>query len=522
MGVEIYLLAADSLTQEEWEPAYEKSLDLAQYMGAADLVRETYRGIPYTCLEPVRETVQMGSPCWSASADIHTMQTAERNVLYRRLPLPGTVSGADVLFSALGTFPGDRAWKPLTGKAMVFWGGKTMGHNVHLCLLAVACLLEDLLPGKVTCAGDITRGQYRMVMPSVSRFLGRPVAEPVRCSLPRLWERICAMPLPEEDRVPVLSRLFLGEQDAEYGAFLREHVSPDLLDAFWKSEFSSLPAGSRLFRVKLRDCLTQGFSVRDLGKYISFTGKDGESACREFVLDVLDTEMHVRVKDCSDPARPGMDEQYTYGLGGQAAMMFYPGGCSPRVDRFIPLDSLLEELEDCVGDRCSVRDTAAAWLKEHGQTSAGNSGGSASEDSPDAGDAEDWDIRHSEDLLQFRKGDTVIPALAAGIRRYFDAHRRQLRRGVLREGFLRTPEEQFAFLLTHIDPELLLAKSSWDRIRRRLQENPRALERYGPVVFADLSSREALDICRAVMVNDDFYAWCLKNKDGREEDPDIG
>lgn len=85
-------------------------------------------------------------------------------------------------------------------RVICLWGNKTQAEPYHFYLLAVACMLEHELPGKVAIYGDITRGQCKKAVEIASDLLGEQIELPDRCDLQRLHDRVKKMPLKNQAR----------------------------------------------------------------------------------------------------------------------------------------------------------------------------------------------------------------------------------------------------------------------------------------------------------------------------------
>lgn len=529
VDIRITLLVADTVTQDEWKPAYEKTLQFLETMPVLEIVQDTHKRRPWRYAVPTQERETSEGLCWCAEGDSQTRHSASPNRLYRQLPECRSQPGTDVLLAVLDSEATGKPWELCAHRAWKFWGNETKGDWVHMYLLAVACLLEDLLPGKVTCTGDITRGQYRVVMPWVSSFLGRQVAEPVRCSPTRLWERISAMPVSEEERPELLAKLFIGEPDAEYGAVLREYLSTDSIDALWRKEFAGLTVTSMPYRIVLGNYLQEGFAVRDLKKCDCFCDPDGTPRYDLFVHSVLDTKMFIpgrnaRARGLAFISKEAEKEK-------NRCMWMYLRGSIIRemydslVDRYMPLRDILEEIEECVGEQCNVRDVAAEWLEVLGynmqlieaeeevdeeEAEEAETEEEVTEEEEATGD-EAADIRSCSQFLSYRSGQSISHDLAESLIEYFAMLQKSLHLANPEVRKLLTalpPDEMFDLLLPSCSPKILLMKDDWERIRLTLEANPDSFPRYAALADAYVVSWQGEDFARALMLNDDLYAWC--------------
>ena len=105
-------------------------------------------------------------------------------------------------------------------------------------------MLEHELPGKVVVYGDITRGQCKKAVEIATDLVGEQIEMPDRCDLQRLYDRVKKMPLQRNEVVDAFIVLYLGNQDKEFGGFIRKGFTVEELKLFWSEQFSYSQIGT--------------------------------------------------------------------------------------------------------------------------------------------------------------------------------------------------------------------------------------------------------------------------------------
>ncbi|MDD5833458.1 MAG: hypothetical protein PUC98_08270, partial [Clostridiales bacterium] len=375
MGIYIDLLVSRSVTKNEWESVYEEALELVRQLPLAEYRRTSIHGVDTYCLVRTdertdrlerdgHEVVKCG---WRTSGDYETMHSGESYYL------PRTLTGEDdpdpeAGDAILGAFPAylDYEWEDKKYSGVYrLWGNKTQGEPYHMYLLAVAALIESRLGKKAFTYGDITKGQFRYAVELANRYLKDKIDLPDRCDAKRLADRISELQLTEFEKARAFEEFYLGNKDAEFGEYIRSRYSATALNEYWRDRFKDFSmdniAGSRA----VRDYLLWGFGLRELCGFAD-PGKDSEgSGCETFIRGIMDTKLHWKEKDCSDPLRIDQEKEGLYSIYTQLAQVFYAAAANKKVDRYIPIGIIRTELtEGLTGVKCDVNAVIDRYLEE--------------------------------------------------------------------------------------------------------------------------------------------------------------
>lgn len=527
MGIYINLNISDTVTKKEWSRAYNKSLSLVEKMPLIEKGLKRCYGADLVYAKKTTEGVWRynGEMGWHAIGDSITMKTAEnyflpKDILMLKETGEDTGPYVDPYMSILPAYSvisdSDKLYKHVVG----LWGNKTQGEPYHIYMLAVACMLEQELPGKVAIYGDITKGQCKRATEIASDILGENIEMPDRCKLQELYNRVRKMPLQRSEVIEAFSRLYLGNQDEEFIKFVRENFTDEEWGPYWENAFGGFKVGTLGFSSWLKDYLSWGFSLPELKKYVQFYDEDGKNLAEDFVKAVLYTEVYLEDKDCEDVLEIDHEEKGTYSIYTLLAKFVFAGAKNYRVNRYIPMEELLSDLIECVGDQCNVKQIIDKHLAEQNKRNKKyNPTDMLNEIVHNMRDdqvslREEYDIASVEDLVYFENGDTIAEMEDERLLDFFTFYRSILDEkefNNLRSG---KPEEAIRFLIEQ-NKYLLFTEESWQKIFNEIENDIMTFERYYPMVRVKVKSDYHVPVIRALALNDDLYQYCMEKVSDR-------
>ena len=509
MGIFIHLSISHSITQKEWTPVYQEALSLARKLGLAEARREEIGGVPVCCFALTREYTEHNewrNTDWTGfcvSADYETLQSCEQNYIPRNLGSDSTPS--ERYDAMLETYRACNDHK-YRGNIYGLLGAKTQGYAHHLPLLAVCCLIQDRLGAQAFVYGDISAGQCRRAVEMANDYLDPPISVPDFCSS-ALIPHIHALPIPEEEQLALLGWAYEGKRDAAYGAALRESFGEEACARMWDAKCGEYSAEMDGVRRLLTGYLNQGFDLEALCRRFPFKAEDPETARTLFVRKLLDTGLCEEDRESVvSPLDP--DRETPYGIGALFANWFSGGPClDPSI--YMPLEVCRELLIRSLGSREAVETGIAAYQEE--QQKKAEEQNSEPEETleapPEEQDAEtqeeEYDIETSYGLIHYQKGCSIKPTLLEPVRRFFTSYlqvAREERMLALKES---GATECFRFLAKN--PQLKLRDCDWQQIYDRLCADPESFARYYPAGQAEIENDAAMNVFRAIMLNDEFY-----------------
>ena len=515
MGIFIHLSISHSITQKEWTPVYEEALSLARKLGLAEARREEIGGVPVCCFALTRECTEHNewrNTVWTGfhiCGDYETLQSAEQNSVPRKL---GADTDPPERYDAmLETYRACNDHK-YRGNIYGLLGAKPQGYAHHLPLLAVCCLIQDRLGAQAFVYGDISAGQCRRAVEMANTYLDPPISVPDFCSS-ALIPHIHTLHIPEEEQIALLGWAYEGKKDATYGAALRESFGEEACARMWDARCEEYNAELDGVRRLLTDYLNQGFDLEALCRRFPFKAEDPEAARTLFVQKLLNTGLcEEGRKSVASPLDP--DNETPYGIGALFANWFLG---APRLDPsiYMPLETCRELLIRSLlirslGSR-EVVDAGIAAYQEEQQKKAEEQNSEPEETSEAASEEQDaetteeeYDIETTYGLIHYQPGCSIDPDLLLHLRRFFAFYTKivqEERMSALKES---AATECIRFLAKN--PTLKLRDCDWQQIYDRLRADPESFARYYPAGRAEIENDASMNVFRAILLNDDFYA----------------
>lgn len=539
MGIFIHLNISKSVTKKEWEKVYNETLFLIDKLPLAEKITKNIHGIDTICLVRtkertekygwIREETRTG---WFADGDYNWMNTAEDYFLSRDLVKEDEIDprAGDAILCYLAAHCLGYRWKDdICSHTYGIWGGKTQGEVYHMYLLTIACLIEARLGEKAFVYGDITRGQCRKAVEIANKYLENPIEMPDRCYMDRLFDRISKLPLSLEEKYRLFDSAYLGSKDGEYGDFVRKVFSEGTISTCWKKKLTEYEIGTSGFSSFFREYMTQGFGLEELCGYVKLQDKDGQDIHRKFVMRIMDAKMHIREKNCEDPLSIDPEAEGTYSIWTLFAQFGFAGARNKKIDRYIPIDEIRKALRAGMSQYDDIDQIIDEYLeKEAQQIEINLEEAKKSEESfeqaveQDASevfnqimdkkreefekDQEKYDIGEAEKLKFFEKDDTIRTGLAEALgksRKFLDS--------ILEEKEYKEWKEKSAHekceWLVESNKYILIRDKDWEKIFTDIENNGDSFGRYYSIMRVKMDSDSLVDMCSALMINDDLYDY---------------
>lgn len=535
MGIFINLMISKSVTKEEWEKVYEETLHLIKHLPLAEKRKVKIHGIDTICLVKTEErkesygwNAEKTRIGWDTVGDYESMKTAEDYYLPRDLVGDNEVDpqAGDAMFAALPAYL-DYDWKDERfERSYDKWGAKTQGEPYHMYLLAVAALIEARLGEKAFTYGDITRGQFKKAVEIANRYLENPIDLPDRCYMDRLLNRVIKFPLPANEQLAVFENFFLGVQDADFGIYMRKMFDEDVIAEYWKSRFDNCAIGTIGFDRVINDYLLWGFGLKELCEYVNYESEDGNLEYEKFITRIMDAKLHLKDKNCADPLKIDQDVEQPYGIGTLFAQFAFAGANNKKVDRYIPIEDIREELYAALSSKCNVKEIINNYLSEETKQVEININSESSEEAVKAAATSDlaetlnqimnikkeqlkaeqdkYDIDDFEDLIFYEKGDIIHPSLEkslAGSMRFLCS---LLEEDKYKELKTSKPEACCRWLVEQ-NRHILIRDIDWDKVFTEIEKDINSFERYYSLFRVKMNGSGLVEMCTALMINDDLY-----------------
>lgn len=506
MGVFINLKLSESITQEKWDPVYEKSLLLAQKLGFYDYAHQEIHGERAAMLTPTQETGAGEDIGWSVTGSFPDYMAAETQFTPKFIDKQAKGGTPyDILRCKLDSSTDDKERTPY----IHLWGNKTQGEPYHMGLLAIGCVAEQMLGMEALVDGDITYVQCITAAELASDILGEEIEPPVCCRMQALHDRIQKFDkLNESEKLNFFMETYLGLDDDELGAFLKEHYTPESLSTYWKEQFKGCEIDSYGFIMKKKRYLLMYPDLAGLYHYSDFDHTDAEQ-CEKFIRSVMKSSLHLKEKDCYDP----LDlKQYTipYGIGNIMASFFLRSAVNTNVDRYIPLEEIRSVLTDLMGTVVNVNEIIDAYLNEQEQNEEQSGHDMLMAEAEKyrqelEQQQEEYDICTYSDLPKFDTDSKIEPEFADTLRRSFRTYKQAAESEQCENLMQQSADEMFRFLASHTKC-FFLTREHWETVYDAIHRDKSTFKRYYPMVYVNVTEKTQFFV-RSVVLDDAFWNY---------------
>ncbi len=511
MGIFINMKIADTVTQKEWDPVYEKSLLIAKKFGFFDFGRKNIHGEDILCIFPTVEREFNGETGWRTIGSFPEYKRAEDQFM------PKYLSNG-----RLDTHPYDmlRTEFPNYVEQSVekhgyrfIWGNKTQGEPYHMGLLAIACMVEQLLGVQAMIGGDITYGQCVRAAKMASDTIGEEIHPPISCRLNDLHKRISKFDeLNETEKLTLLMNVYLGEENDEYGEFLRQHYSYEAITAYWSERFSSTKINTYGFDSLMKRYFLLSPDLKRFCELSEFDKSDAEM-CTRLIQKIMRSSLHIKEKNCYDP----LDLKHyeiPYGIMNLLATFALRGAANPAIDRYIPFDEIRSVLSECFGSVVNVNEITDNFLTEAENRTEETPHEKLMKEGQAFG--KEWNVEHSqydicnyEELIKFTPDSTFSPDMVDGIKKSFKVYTDCAETPECANLLERSADELFRILATNFD-SIFLTAEHWEHIYDELCRDKLTFKRFYPMTRVSQNGNLEY-LLRAFVTDDDFWSYCYEH-----------
>ncbi len=501
---------SNSVTQEEWDKVYKKTLYLADKLNLADWSKFYYKGIRSYAYCKVKEQteIEFGKKkhFWLACGDYDYIGDGEYFRLEKELKAweynenagPGILGKIDS-YTHVNSEPYENQTRNRTIR--IYRG------TYYIRILAILCYMESLLKDKMFISGDIYTQECEDAIGFVNQYVKRAIEVPARCNFNRLYEIVKKIDIPEEEKLYLMENAYLGKIDLKYKKSIEEKFDKNVIKQFWKNRFKGHAIGSDQFKKKLEVYLSYGFDFKDLFSYITFSNtKEEYTKFMELIFEIESNKSGLSryfglSRDPNDNKVRGFSLEFKYSL-------FGPEGT--KIDNFLNIDDYVNELSKYMGKYINVRSFFEEKLKEEDESTViSKLKKFYNEDNYTIFKGEEkYDIIFSNRLMYYKPGDKISPKILEDIKKEVRANKKRLSGKEFRELEKKEPTEQI-YELIDIRHQFPVRDIDWFHAIDDFNTNPDALKRYYPLfrMKFDLYT-SAEDIAKAIFLNDDFYEFC--------------
>lgn len=541
MGIYIRLAISEAVTKEEWEKVYNETLQLVEVFPLAERRRINIKGIETICLTKTierehvygwnNEIIEVG---WETNGDSDYLKTAESYYIPKDLIEEREINenAEDAMLAALPACLGYDWGVERVSHVYNLWGGKSQGEPYHMYLLAIACLIENRLKHKAYVYGDITCGQCVAAIAIANKYLEKKITLPDRCVINRLYDRVSRLNFNAKDKLKIFISEYLGKKEEKFGEFIRTNYSKDVCYTYWKDMFEDSIIGTFGFDNAFNKYLLWGFDLSELCKLVQYHDEKGNELYKEFIVRIMDAKLHVEEKDCRDLLAVEESDPTPYTIWTLMAQFVFAGARNKKVNRYIPIEELRKILLEEFADKCDVNSIIDTYLeKEANSKEIKVNKETDDEEFQESCEIdvngtfnqvmdmwkeqimekqEKYDVLEYENLLFFKKDDTMCPSLEEAVKEYFQFYQDLIKEETFTQLMNETAHTRCAWLVEQ-NKNILIRDSDWEKIFETIEKDKDSFERYYSMVRVKAYDEEVQNLVKAIVLNDELYEFLLKN-----------
>lgn len=503
---------SNSVTQEEWNKVYKKTLFLADKLNLADWSKFYNKGIRAYAYRKVKEETEIKfgkkKHFWKTCGDYEYIGDGEYFRLdkelnewnYNENAGPAILGNIDSY-----THVDSNPYEDQTQDRYI----RIYRGTYYIRLLAILCFMESMLKEKMFISGDIYKRECEEAIAYVNQYLKKPIELPARCDFSRLYEIVKTIDIPEEEKLYLMENAYLGKIDLEYKNFIENNFDKTVIKQFWKNRFRGHDVDSYEFKEILEAYLSYGFDFKDLFSYISFSNTEEKySKFMELILTIESNKSELSryfglSRDPNDNKVRGFSPEFQYSLFGYESI---------KLDKFYYIDDYANELSKYIGNYINIRNFLEENLKEVDESTVISKVKNYFKESNRilSKEGKKYDISFSNGLMYYKPGDKISPIILKEIKKEVRTNKKRLSSKEFKELEVKEPTEQI-YELIDIRHQFPVRDIDWIHAIDYFNTNPDALKRYYPLFrmkFELYSSAE--DIAKALFLNDEFYEFCMK------------
>lgn len=471
MGIYITLKrVSEGIADREWEEVYKETLiALQNYPFADKVLAKSYNGKKYYHadqakdreLSPLRE-----GRGWHTIGDLETCQYGESFVLVADNNYYKRKGEAQQVKEILECITEDK-------QCVTVWDSKTQGEPYHIPLLAIGCLIEDRLEGKVMVQGNIRKFEVDEACRWINKYVDKEVGYPVIVDPRKLIKRLQKIYSETEDQLKYFFDLYIDTLDAEIRGVLEEVLGKDMLLTYYKEQLAKIEVDTKEFIRLAEQMLRVGYTLEEVATTFEHSKERSGHEIETFAWYILTERISVYYL--------AKKEVYTAGnVEGQMVFMFdalmgynrnkYELSEEERVQLAGRLKSIFPKYMKSIED---MTVEAAEKKKEKVQHYEAYLELLNTKLDQQREYLEDYDIVAIHELIDWEKGDTIAPDVAdwlkevVNILQMTDEELENMNELLQR---LRA-SEKLEYMLREECSKFLLPKLFWEYINRNLEND---------------------------------------------------
>lgn len=313
MGIYITLKRLnDGITDCEWEEVYKETLiALKNYPFADKVVVKTYGTKKYYQAERAKER-DLKPLCegkgWHTVGDLETCQYGESFVLVADNNYYKRKQDTQEVQDILKCITEDK-------QCVTVWDSKTQGEPYHVPLLAIACLIEDRLEGKVIVQGNIRMFEVEEACKWINKYVNKEVGYPVLADPHKLIIRLQKIHSKIEEQLKHFYDLYIDVLDGEVIGILEQAIGKDVLRKYYQEQLANIEVDTKEFVRLTEQMLKIGYTLEEVAVAFVHSKERKRDEIETFMRYILSEHISVYFLPRTEVYKPGNVE-------GQMVLMF--------------------------------------------------------------------------------------------------------------------------------------------------------------------------------------------------------
>lgn len=500
MGIYITLKRASAgITDHEWEEVYKETLiALKNYPFADKVLAKTYRGKKYYHADQAKErklTPLYEGIGWHVFGDLETCQYAESFILVVDNNYYKRNEDAEEVGDILECITKDK-------QCATIWDSKTQGEPYHIPLLAIACLIEDRLEGKVIVQGNIRKFEVEEACRWINKYMDKEVGYPVISDPQKLITRLNKIYSKTQEQLKHFYDLYIDVLDDEVRGVLEQVLGRDVLWQYYQEQLGKIEVDTKEFIRLAEQMLKIGYTLEEVADAFEHSKARSRGEVEAFIRYILTERISVYFLPKKEVYIPGNVE-------GQMVFMLdalwgydrnkYQISEEERVELGHRLKSIFPQYTRSIED---ITEEAIEGKKEKAKRYEEYLGGlnTALEQQRDR--VENYDIVASYDLVEWEKGDTIAPDIESQLRQIVELCKMKDEEVESMKEVIQQLEDsdKLEYMLRDKSSKFLLPKSFWEYISEN-SDNDNVLMVIVNLLTIDVTSAKHYNLVKYILCN---------------------
>lgn len=243
MGLFIFTHIQPDISQKQWEPVYNESLEILNKFPipllrySIETINESKRRVFTTDLVANRGTED---EYWYIFGDGYSHQRAEDFRLHKYIKEYMPDGRTEYKGHILDVDFDEAGYADILNGETVF-DSKTQGYPYHLAVLAVGILLENRFPGKAYMSGDIDLSQVDRTIEWMNTVLSQKVHPPLCCDAGALYQSLSEIYPDKTKALSVCYERYRGDIDTWLTSIMKVESWDTMIDFYGDKLTKSTP-----------------------------------------------------------------------------------------------------------------------------------------------------------------------------------------------------------------------------------------------------------------------------------------